>query len=239
MSDINRPNEITFAYNFRLKDGSEKNFTVRIDNSTLNLIHEGEKEYPEWTELEKFRCPHCPLDSKDYKYCPLAINLVDVLNVFSSSYSHENIELRIETEAREYLKNTSLQAGVSSLLGILMVTSGCPIMGKLQPMVRFHLPFATLDETEYRVLSMYLLAQFFLKKNGREPDWNMENLVQVYDDIRILNQNVVKKIADQEAKDATINAVVILNNFADYVTINLDEKTLDELELLFTDYLRP
>ena len=57
---------------------------------------------------------------------------------------------------------------VFSLIGIYMVTSGCPIMDKLRPMARFHLPFASTEETIYRAISTYLLGQYFLEQKGKK-----------------------------------------------------------------------
>ncbi len=86
-------------------------------------------------------------------------------------------------------------------MGIYMVTSGCPVMGKLKPMVKFHLPFASGEETSYRMVTMYLLAQFFKYKNGKEPDWDLKNLVKIYDNcfadqiIFSITENVLKQFA--------------------------------------------
>ncbi len=228
---------LNFTYRFLFKNGEEKKFSIFIDQTNLNNIKPEGIEYPEWTLMKNFRCPHCPLPEDTNPYCPVAINLVDVIKFFSDALSYEQVEIMIETSARNYIKKTSLQDGVSAMIGVLMVTSGCPVMGKLKPMVRFHLPFATLEETEYRVLSMYLLAQFFLWKKGNEPDWDMNNLVNIYEDIKVLNLNVCKQIADLETKDTSINSVVVLNNFADYVSFSIDQKMLDEVEILFKDYL--
>lgn len=228
---------LSFSYRFLFKNGEEKRFSIFVDPNTLDNIKPEGVEYPEWTLMKNFKCPHCPLSEEVHQYCPVAINLVDVIKFFSDALSYEQVEIMIETTARNYFKKTSLQDGVSAMIGVLMVTSGCPVMGKLKPMVRFHLPFATLEETEYRVLSMYLLAQFFLWKKGNEPDWEMKNLVNIYEDIKILNLNVCKQIADLESKDTSINSVVVLNNFADYVSFSVDQKMLDEVEVLFKDYL--
>jgi len=230
-------NTLNFTYRFLFKNGEEKKFSIFIDQTNLNNIKPDGIEYPEWTLMKNFRCPHCPLPEATNLYCPVAINLVEVINFFSDALSYEQVEIMIETSARNYIKKTSLQDGVSAMIGVLMVTSGCPVMGKLKPMVRFHLPFATLEETEYRVLSMYLLAQFFLWKKGNEPDWDMNNLINIYEDIKVLNLNVCKQIADLETKDTSINSVVVLNNFADYVSFSIDQKMLDEVEILFKDYL--
>ncbi len=228
--------DIRFEYEFTFEDGSQKYFKVVIDEKKLLVKRDNDLLMPEWTKLKNFKCAHCPLDENVTVYCPVAINLVDIIEEFYGCASYDRVEIKIKTEARQYFKKDSLQVGVSSLIGILMVTSGCPIMGKLKPMVKFHLPFATLEETEYRVLSMYLLAQYFLGKRGVPPDWEFENLTRIYEDIRKLNQNVCKRIADLEQKDTSINSVVVLNNFADYVSFNIDQKMMDEVEILFNDY---
>lgn len=191
---------------------------------------------PEWTELSKFKCSHCPLDENVNTHCPLALNLVDMIHEFQHHNSFDRVKITAEAPNRTYYKETELQSGVSSYLGILMVTSGCPIMGKLKPMLHFHLPFATLEETEVRAFSLYLLAQVIKLKRGENPDWEMNNLFNIYEDIRTLNHNVSKKIADLEQKDASINSLVVLNNFADYVTFTLDEKLMDELSVYLKEF---
>lgn len=117
--------------------------------------------YPEWTELKNFKCPNCLLVENEYKYCPIAVNIIDLIDFFKTS-SYPEVNVIVDTEIRRYSKHPSLQKGISSLMGIYMVTSGCLIMEKLKPMVRYHLPFATLEETSYRMVSMDLLAQYFL-----------------------------------------------------------------------------
>jgi hypothetical protein len=228
--------ELIFNYRFIFSNGKKKTFNIRLNKNSLDIIRPKSVIPPEWTKLRNFKCSHCPLSENKYEYCPLAVNLSDVIGSFSNLASFEKAEMIVDTGIRQFRKSTSVQAGVSSLLGVLMVASSCPVMGKLKPMMRFHLPFASMEETEYRVLSMYLLAQFFLWKKGKEPDWEMKNLVDIYSDIKILNRNVCKKISKIETKDANRNAVVILNNFAEHVTFILNKKILHNVELLFKDY---
>src|SRR3989339_267458 len=163
--------EIKYIYKFKLKNGKEKDFEVRLDRNTLNMMYEPKESYPRWTELVSFKCPNCPLDEKTVKYCPVITKLFDVIEFFKDSISHEEIDLYVESEDRTYLKKTSLQNGLNALFGIIMPTSGCPNFDKLKPMVRFHLPFTSLEETSFRMMSMYLLAQYFVYKNGGAPDW--------------------------------------------------------------------
>ncbi|MDN5353885.1 MAG: hypothetical protein PWQ09_641 [Candidatus Cloacimonadota bacterium] len=50
--------------------------------------------------------------------------------------------MKVESKNRNYVKDTTIQRGVSSMLGMFLVSSGCPVLTKLKPVVKFHLPFA-------------------------------------------------------------------------------------------------
>ncbi len=54
---------------------------------------------------------------------------------------------------------TTAQQAMSSVLGLIMATAGCPWTDRLRPMARFHLPFASDAETLYRSISMFLLSR--------------------------------------------------------------------------------
>jgi len=228
---------LKFNYTFEFINENKKKFEIKIDPQTLEVIREREKELPEWTKLKNFKCPHCPLDENKNEFCPLAISIRQVLLFFNETPSFEKAKITVDSKERQYIKNVDVQTGVSSLMGIIMPTSGCPVLAKLKPLVKFHLPFSTIEETEFKVFSMYLLAQFLKMKNGKEPDWEMKNLNELYNDILLLNQNVAEKISKIGAMDAGINAVVILNNFADSVTFGLDTKDLTHLEKLFKELI--
>lgn len=229
--------DITFDYRFRFSDGREKVFDLKLDGGSLELLNRPEGPYPEWTRLDFNKCPHCTLDEGVHKHCLAAASIVEPVDFFRNSISHEEVDVVIETPNRTYAKHTSLQLGLSSMVGICMATSGCPPLGKLKPMVRFHLPFATEDETMNRVLSMYLTAQFFIAKNGGKPDWSLKNLVEIYNDIMVTNKHLANRIASLKAKDASANAIVSLDCFAMFVTSSIQMDMMDELEQLFAGYL--
>lgn len=227
---------LRIRYAFNLRNGGIKEFDVALDES-LRLIPKKRKSYPEWTKLSHHQCPNCPLKESEHPRCPIAANLVDVVRFFKDSISWEEADIEITTEARQYRKQTTLQRGISSLLGIYMVTSGCPIMDKLKPMVKTHLPFATPQETMYRAISMYLLAQYFLYRRGRKPDWKLAKLLKTYEAIRIVNRKFTERLGSTGIQDASLNAVIRLNVFADLATMALEEKGLDDIERLFQAYL--
>ncbi len=230
-------NNISFHYKFTLSDGNVREFDVELDSETLSLTNKEKKSYPEWTQLPYHKCPNCPLSNAQHPRCPVAANLVDVVECFKDSVSHEEVDVEITTEARKYLKRTSLQTGISSLVGIYMVTSGCPVMDKLRPMVRAHLPFATGEETMYRALSMYLIAQYFLYKKGQKPDLELENLAEIYEEIQIVNKSFCQRLSGTDIKDAILNAVVGLNVHADLTNYSIRTRHLAQIERLFRAYL--
>jgi len=175
------------TYKFVFKDNSEKTFDVAIEPKTFSLIRSSTAPPPDWTRLERFACRDCPLSKDEFEYCPIAVNLMDIIKFFSDTPSFEKVRIEATANNRTTIKDTSVQQGVSAVIGIVMVTSGCPVLGKLKPMGRFHLPFADLEETQVRIFSFYLLAQFLRLKRGELPDWNMDELGDLYKRIADIN----------------------------------------------------
>jgi hypothetical protein len=235
---MNNSNEnIRINYRFIFSNGEEREFPVVFDRYSLNLIPRGIKKTFQWAELSFCRCPGCSLNEKQYQYCPIALNLIDLIEFFKGATSHEMVDIVIETKERNYTKHTTLQSSLSSLMGIYMVTTGCPTMEKLKPMVRFHLPFASDEETRYRAITMYLMAQYFKYKKGQAPDWELTNLVKIYDDISTLNKHFCERLRNFQVEDASLNAVIILDCFANSVIFSISKNVLKEFELLFSAYL--
>lgn len=165
-------------YNFRISENITKNITLKLKFPELELISECPDKIPEWVKLDHCKCPNCKLHS-DVEYCPVALNMLPVIEEFKNNISHEKVYLSIFTLERMFEKIVPIQDGLSSLLGVIMTTSGCTHLDKLRPMVMTHLPFATGEETTYRVLSMYRLAQFYRKKAGLSSDNGFEGLVRI------------------------------------------------------------
>lgn len=227
---------LNFLYIFRLVDGSVKTFDISLDAKTLNYIPTSKQALPEWARLNYYRCQNCPLDEDRYEFCPVASNIADVVNAFKDFSSYESAYVLVMIKARNISKNTTIQEGISSLLGIYMVTSGCPIMEKLKPLVRYHLPFATLEESVYRVVSMYLLIQYFLKKKGKKPDWDLKKIGDIYENIRLVNASMSERLKNAAHKDASITAVANLDYLASLVPFLIND-TLGNIEESFSSYL--
>ena len=218
-------------------DGEIKELTLELDNKTLSFINEENTQEP-WAKLENKKCPNCTLDPQENNYCPIANNLSKVIEIFNHSNSAEKVELTLKSKERNYTKETSVQSGLSSLIGIIMVSSRCPILDRLRPLVRYHLPMANLDETRFRVISMYLLAQYYRRENGLKSDWKLSGLTEIYTEIGIVNKFFCDRLATMKNEDTSVNAVTILNCFANYIPFSLTEDLLSDMDSSYKIFLQ-
>ncbi len=228
---------IKIVYSFKFQNGLSKEFPIVLDRETLRFIAKDVPTPPMWAELNYKKCSVCTLDEGRNSHCPIALNLLKINEEFRESYSYEDVRVSVNTEERRYAKDTSLQDGLSSLLGIIMVTSGCPVMEYLKPMVRFHLPFATLIETVFRMSSMYFMSQFFLGLKGKPFDLSLDGLKKIYTEVSEVNRDFSQRLADAATKDAHINALVNLDCFATIIPLQAEE-TLKEIESYFSAYFK-
>ncbi len=229
----------TLTYRFRWKDGRRREFAVLLSPPGLRLAQPPRESLPDWTRLENRQCPNCPLTPADSPRCPAAASMADLVELFKDCLSTEVVEAEILTENRDYRKTISAQEGVSSLMGLYMATSGCPILDKLRPMVFTHLPFSTLKETVYRAVSAYLTAQFLRHKKGLPADWELTGFKRLYEDIATVNRAFAKRLMDVAVQDASLNALVKLDCLAGFTAFSIEKTFVRELEELFSAYLRP
>lgn len=223
-----------FKYFFLFGDGKKISVNIKLDENTLKFKSDGDLRPSPWTKLDHHKCINCPLNSEEHPECPLALNLSTIIPQFSSFQSFDTVHVMLETYDRTYSKNTSTQNALSAMLGIFMVTSDCPNMEILKPMVRFHLPFATVEETVYRSVSTYLLRQYFKYKKGENADWDLKGLKENYDKIQIVNKGMAKRMQSVVNKDANINALVVLDVFAKELPFSI-KQSLENLEYLFRE----
>jgi len=237
VADNPPPGRIEYVYTFQFPTGVEKQFAVRLNAATLDLLPATPVPRPDWTKLAYHQCEDCPL-ADSVTHCPVAVNLSSLVESFKDSLSFEGTTVTVQTQERTYTKETTLQQGLSSIIGIYMVTSGCPVMDRLRPNVRFHLPFATGEETIYRAVSMYLLAQYFRMRRGEAPDWTLDHLAKVYKGVWLVNKGITQRLAHASSKDANVNAVIVLSMFGSNLNDYLED-SLKEIEPFFRDHTKP
>jgi hypothetical protein len=227
---------LQIEYQFRFQDGTEKQFQVRLRRPGLGILLDPEPTIPAWARLGHHQCPNCPLNPETHPHCPVAVALGGVIEAFQDCFSTTHAEILIRSDNREYRRQAPVQYGVSSLMGVYMVTSGCPILDKLRPMVHTHLPFATIDETMYRLAGMYLLAQYFIQQRGGLPDWKLRRLVELCEDIGRVNQAFARRLLSINPQDASLNALASLDCFTLSTAFSIDRDELKDLESLFLAY---
>ena len=113
-------------YRFRPPSGDETRFDLRLDDRTAELHKPDVPDPPEWARLEFRQCPNCPLKPDEHPLCPVAHSLIDVVPRFEDLVSFSRLTVRVETEARTISASTDLQAALSSMMGLIMASSGCP-----------------------------------------------------------------------------------------------------------------
>jgi len=227
---------IVIEYRFRLSDNKVETFRVELHPDRLELLNKLPETPPDWAQLEFNQCPNCPLDPCRHKYCPLALSITDIVQHFDHVLSYDRIHLEVVTKDRHITQQTSAQQGLSSLMGLLIATSGCPHTDYFKPMACFHLPLASRDETVYRAASMYLMAQYFLHREGRKADFQLEGLKDIYDNIEEVNYAVAARLRAASEADSPVNAIVILDTYAKAMPFIIED-SLEYIRYLFTPYL--
>lgn len=230
-------NPVKINYLFRFDDGDKREIPLLLDENSLALVSEVKLAPPFWAELTFHQCSVCPLDPGPHPHCPIAVQLSEIVNAFQEYDSFENVTVEVSDSQRRYLKETTLQNGLGPLMGIIMVTGGCPVMEPLRPLVRFHLPFASMEETEFRIVSMYLIAQYFREKKGKKPDWSLDGLQLIYNRVGDVNKSFAERLRCASRKDASVNAIIILDCFAKGVPFAV-RTTLRDYEKHFDSYTR-
>ncbi len=225
--------DIVFRYVFKFeKDETTRKYQVKLDPETFGLIpqlSDSEKDefYPIWTDLEFHKCQNCPLNTKTHRQCPVAKNIYHLVEHFKHDASIRPSQVFVEGPERMYMKKTSLQEGLSSILGLLMATSDCPHFYFLRPMARYHMPFSTDPETTLRSVSFYLLGQYFMKKSGRKIEFSLDNLNKAYTALGVVNMGLASRIRNVAKGDADKNAISILSTLGMIIASNISTNLED------------
>ena len=186
---------IKIHYRFKFENGEKKDYILLLDPEKITYISKDPAPAPEWAKLEFHQCESCPLDATQSPNCPIAANLSGFVEHFKDEISHTEALVMVKANDRFYSKRVSLQEGLYSVYGIIMSTSSCPVMTFLKPMARFHLPFASMDETVYRSISTYLLEQYFyFHKKGKDVDIKLAGLLDRYKEVEKVNVGISERL---------------------------------------------
>ena len=228
---------ISVQYKFKLDKDRSEIIDLRLDPLTLELVNLSKSNLPFWSRLDFHQCPHCRLDPETSPDCPVAVTLVDVVKRFENVLSYDEMDLEVTMAARHVIQHTTAQRGISSLLGVLFPASGCPHTAFFKPMVRFHLPLATEEDTVFRAGGMFLMAQYFLKKNGLDGALNFSGLAHIYKNMNLVNMNIAERLRNGTCAESSVNAISLLDVFTHTLPMAFDDQ-LEEMRHLFEAYLQ-
>ena len=198
-------------YLFRLKSGVEHRVDVEFDRPPAG------GDLPEWTRLEADKCPHCPLPDAPGARCPAAADLVPVVEKFSALSSIDRTHVVVVTPQYEAHKRTDTQTALGALMGLILATSACPLLGRMRPLAHMHMPFATPTEMVYRIVSMHLMGCHL-----RGEPLGLDGLDRLFSDIERLNHAFSARLNRAVQRDAGINALLALHSHSMLASMTIE-----------------
>lgn len=208
--------KITYRFEFPERESYAFEVDTRRDASQLpdNL--------PAWTRLEHCQCVNCPLAKEEGARCPAAVDLIELVDVFHGESAFQKVRIEVTTPQRGYFKRTNLEEGLRSLMGLVMATSACPILGQLRPLALHHMPFASEEEFILRSVSMYLLKQYFQQRETGVADWQLKGLIELNRQLQLVNQAMWQRIHSACEEDSNLKALLSFFSLASSVTFSLE-----------------
>jgi hypothetical protein len=229
------PSSWVFLYKLSFADDNHLEFPIHIDKVRNSFISPSLGPAPAWAALDYQQCGNCPLSIGDTPLCPVAANLVPLIDLCGSMKSYQTVRLEVLTPERTISGDTSVQRVISSILGLIIATSACPHTEYFKPMARFHLPLASDEETIYRTTSMFLLAQYFLHKDGKSFSMELDQLTQIYKELQVINRALARRLKAAISEDAAINGIILLDLLTQSVAWSIEEG-LEGIRYLFKRY---
>lgn len=229
--DINK-----IQYRLIFANGAEKQFELHLRSDSLIPVGWIPARPPQWAVLSYHQCSNCPLNPERVSYCPAALTLARMTEQSQGLDLLEAVELRVVTAGRVVTVTTTVQKALGSFIGLLMATSDCPHAAFFRPVARFHLPLATEAETMYRAVSSFLLAQYFCAGNGQEAKFDLQGLVDIYQNLETVNTTLAGRLKASGEAGVVAKCMMEWDVFSGMFPLRVKE-LLKELRPLFSSYL--
>jgi hypothetical protein len=220
---------LRIRYRFDLPDGSQKLLDLNFNAADFRLANAAPADPPFWTELKFCQCANCPLSAADHPHCPAALHMAPAVESLKALVSFDTVGVTVIQAERTIHAELSAQQAMSSVLGLIMATSGCPWTDRLRPMARFHLPFASEAETVYRSVCMFLLARALV---GAGETRGFAALEQLYENLHVVNRDMARRLGAATRTDPARNAIALLDSYTTLLPAAL-ESSLEDLKPLF------
>jgi hypothetical protein len=221
--------QLRIRYRFDLPDGSKRHVDLNFAAADFRLSNPTPIDPPFWTELKFSQCANCPLSTAEYAHCPAALHMAPAVESLKALVSFDVVGVTVTQPERTVHAETTAQQAMSSVLGLIMATSGCPWTDRLRPMARFHLPFASEAETVYRSVCMFLLARELV---GVDEAHGFAQLTDLYENLHVVNRDMSRRLGAATRTDPARNAMALLDSYTTLLPAAL-ESSLQELKPLF------
>ena len=217
------------GYRFDLPDGTTQSLEFAFDPFHFRMLKGETVNPPFWTELGFSQCANCPLSASAHSHCPAALQMAWAVEPLKALVSFDAVGVTVIQAERTMYAQTTAQHAMTSVLGLIMATSGCPWTDHLRPMARFHLPFASEAETVYRSICMFLLAREIVGVDGPRGFAALEEL---YKNLHVVNRDMSRRLGAAASTDPARNAIALLDTYTTLLPAAI-EGSLDELRPLF------
>jgi hypothetical protein len=155
--------------------------------------------------------------------------MAGVVEQLKALVSFDTVGVTVTQTERTMHAETTAQQAMSSVLGLIMATAGCPWTDHLRPMARFHLPFASEAETVYRSISMFLLA---CEITGSRMTQGFAEFEELYRNLHVVNRDMSRRLGAATRTDPARNAMALLDSYTTLLPAALED-SFDELKPLF------
>ena len=178
---------------------------------------------PAWTALNHHQCPGCPLAAQPDSRCPAALDIAHIVEQFRELPSCQTVHVQALIGERAHSMQTDLQTALQSLLGLMLATSTCPVLSCMKGPARLHMPFASVDETLFRMVGAYMIGQYLRGRSGQSTDGSLRGLADFYEQVENVNRHLKKRLDAMAGSDAHTNAIVSLMSMSMLVSFSLDQ----------------
>ncbi|MFT5716877.1 MAG: hypothetical protein ACJAWS_001195 [Oleiphilaceae bacterium] len=208
-------------YDFSFDDNKDLSYTVDVDRPGMrNELNKSNT--PEWVLLSHCKCSNCPLSEEDSPVCPAAFDIQDVIEDFQSKPASQKVNINVIASDRSYSKRTNVEEGLRSLMGLVLATSQCPILGQLKPMAMHHMPFSSSNEFILRSVSVYLMQQYFEYRAEKTPDWDLKGLISRNKQLQLVNQALWQRIHLDNHNDSNLKTLLSFFSMSSSVSVSLE-----------------
>lgn len=226
----------SIQYRLVFDDGRERDFELHFRGDSLIPVGWVPARPPQWTALSFHQCTNCPLNAEKVSYCPAALSLAKLVEQTQDLDLLDSVKLKVATAGRVVTVTTTVQKAIGSFIGLLMATSDCPHAAFFRPVACFHLPLASETETMYRAVSSFLLAQYFCAQNGQEAKFDLQGLVDIYQQMETVNTTLAGRLKASGEAGVAAKCMMEWDVVSGMFPLRVKER-LKELRPLFSSYL--